>query len=160
MGFYGLAASLLVVWSIAVGAVAYSKGSASRNPEISELQAAIKASEVLAAEASDRAAKASARVVTVYKDRIKTIREVTPGEIQFVDRVIREADPSCVLPPSYRVLWDNGPAAGSKAPEGSAGTDGPPVTVAELTEATVEARRRFDENSARLEALQELIKSQ
>jgi len=160
MGFYGLAASLLVVWSIAVGAVAYSKGSASRNPEISELQAAIKASEVLAAEASDRAAKASARVVTVYKDRIKTIREVTPGEIQVVERVIREADPSCVLPPSFERLWDGKPASGGAEAGSSSGVDGAPVTVAELAEGVAEAKRRFDENAARLEALQELVRSQ
>ncbi len=160
MGFYGLAASLLVVWSIALGVVAYGKGANSRNPEIAALSAAIETSKRLAAEAEERAAQTAAKVVTVYKDRVKVIREVKPAEIQLVERVVRESDPNCILPPAMRELWDGAAAPGGEAPKDSAGTAGAPVTVAELAAGVSEARRRFEENAARLEALQEIVKSQ
>lgn len=158
MGFYVSALVVFVLSVIGAGAIGYTKGSASRNSEIAKYQAAIKASEKLAQEADERAAKVSATVVTEYRDRVKVIREYQPAQI--IERVVREADPSCVLPPSYRELWDGTTAPGSSTAESPARVDGPPVTVAELAAGTAEAKRRFAENSARLESLQAIINGQ
>lgn len=158
MGFYGTAAALFVAWSIFLGVGSYYKGRDSRTPEIAEYQAAIKASEKLAQEAEDRAAKTAAQVVTKYVDRVKVIREKVPGEIQLIE-TIRESS-NCPVPVEFVRLWDGTASPDSKAPQDSGGVDGAPVTLAEVAEAAAEARRRFEINSARLEALQEIIKSQ
>lgn len=152
MGLYGLAASLLVVWSIFLGTTAYYKGRDSRTSEVAEYQAAIKASERLAAEAKERAAETAAKVVTVYKDRIKTIREVVPGEIQLVE-VVKASN--CELPGAWRVLHDSA-ASGSAPAQDSAGT----VSPADAIETVTENYRIARETAARLEALQSLVKSQ
>ena len=152
MGLYGLAASLLVVWSIFLGTTAYYKGRDSRNPEIAEYQAAIEVSKREAAAAEKRAAETSAQVVTVYKDRIKTIREVVPGEIQLVE-VVKQSN--CELPGAWRVLHDSA-ASGSPAPQDTGGT----VSPADAIETVTENYRIARENTARLEALQSLVNSQ
>ena len=157
MGFYGLAAALAAVLCIASGAIGYSKGSASRNDEVSALSAAIKASEIVAKEATDRAEKAAARVVIQYRDKVRIVREVTPGEIQLVEVIKRDA--TCELPGSFRVLHDRA-ASGGKETEAPAGTDAAPVPAEVAAQTVAENYRIARENAARLEALQALITEQ
>ena len=152
MSFYAFAAALFIAWSAFLGITSYHKGRDSRTPEVAEYQAAIKASEVLAREATDRAEKATARVVTEYRDRVKVIREVTPGEIQLVE-VVKQS--TCELPNAWRVLHDSA-ASGGGAAESPGGT----VSPADAIETVTDNYRIARENSARLEALQTLIRSQ
>ena len=158
MGLYGLAASLLVVWSIFLGTTAYYKGRDSRSSEVAEYQAAIKASEIAAREATDRAEKAAAKVVVEYRDRVKVIEKRLPGEIQLIE-TIRETS-NCPVPDALVELWNGGTSPDGQDAKGSGGVDGAPVTLAEVAEAAAEAKRRFEVNAARLEALQEIVKSQ
>jgi hypothetical protein len=69
MGFYGLAAACVAVLCFVSGVIGYSKGSISRNAEVAEYQAAIKASEILAREAEERNGKAE----VAHEDRLKDI---------------------------------------------------------------------------------------
>lgn len=158
MGFYGLAASLVLVWSIGLGVISYYKGRDSRSDEVAEYQAAIKASEALAAEAAERADKAAARVVVEYRDRVKVIEKRVPGEIQLIE-TIRETS-NCPVPDALVELWNGEPSPGGAAVNGAPGVDGTPITLAEVAEAAAEARRRFDKNAAKLESIQRLIRSQ
>ncbi len=146
MGLYGLAVALFALAVIGAGAVGYSKGSASRNPEIATLEASIATSKELARQAERKAAETAAQVVTVYKDRVKVIRETVPGETQLVE-VIRR-DSTCDLPPSFRVLHDT--AAGSPTPQDSA----EPVGAAVAAQTIAENYRAARETAAKLEALQ------
>ena len=157
MGFYGLAAALALVACIASGAIGYGKGSASRNAEIASYQAAIKVSEKLADEADERAAKASAKVVIQYRDKVRIVREVTPGEIQLIEVIKRERLPD--LSPSFRVLHDSA-AAGSKAPENPAGTDAAPVPVEDAAETIRQNYATCRADQERLAGLQEIIRAQ
>lgn len=159
MGLYAVAFAVFISAVVGAFSIGFGKGSSSRNGEIASLTAAIETSKRLAADAEAKHEAKAAEVVTLYKDRVKTIREVTPGEVQIVERVVREAG-VCELPPSFRILWNGGAAPDSKNPKDSLGTDGAPVTVAEIAAGVAEAKRRFDENAARLEALQELVKAQ
>ena len=152
MGFYGLAGALFLAAVVGAFSIGYGKGSASRNSEIAEYQAAIEVSKRLAADAERKASEASARVVVEYRDRIKTIREVVPGEIQLVE-VVKQSN--CELPGAWRVLHDSA-ASGSAAPQDSAGT----VSPADAIETVTENYRIARETAARLEALQEIVKSQ
>ena len=157
MGFYGTAAALFVAWSIFLGVGSYYKGRDSRTPEIAEYQAAIKASEKLAQEADERAKQVSEKVVTVYKDRVKVIREKVPGETQYIEVIKR--DSTCAAPPAFRLLHDSA-ASGSQATQDSTGTDAAPVPLEVIAETVAENYRIARETAARLEALQEIIKSQ
>ena len=152
MGFYGLAGAIFLAAVVGAFSIGFGKGSASRNGEIASLSAAIEVSKRLAAEAERKASEASARVVVEYRDRIKTIREVTPGEIQLVE-VVKESN--CELPGAWRVLHDSA-ASGSPAPQDTGGT----VSPADAIETVTENYRIARETAARLEALQELVKSQ
>ena len=152
MGFYGLAGAIFLAAVVGAFSIGFGKGSASRNGEIASLSAAIEVSKRLAAEAERKASEASARVVVEYRDRIKTIREVTPGEIQLVE-VVKESN--CELPGAWRVLHDSA-AAGSAPAQDSAGT----VSPADAIETVTENYRIARENAARLEALQSIVKSQ
>jgi hypothetical protein len=158
VGFYGLAGTLLICVMVAVGAVGYSKGAASRNDEIASLQAAIETSNRLAAEAEDRAAKVSERVVVEYKDRVRVIREQAPASVELVE-VIRESPGNCLLPAEFVRVW-NGPPSGSAEAQPPAGTDGSAITLADAAAVAAEARERFEVNAARLEALQSFIRDQ
>ena len=158
MGFYGLAAALFVVSVISAFGVGYGNGSASRNPEIAEYQAAIEVSKRLAADAERKAAEASARVVVEYRDRIKVIEKRIPGEVQLIE-TIRETS-NCPVPAEFVQLWNGGSSPDSQDAQGASGVNGAPVTLAEVAEAAAEARRRFEVNAARLEALQSLVNSQ
>ena len=160
MGFYGLAAALVAALCFISGVIGYSKGSLSRNAEVAEYQAAIKASEILVKEADERAQAVSERVVIQYRDRVRTIAERVPGEIQLIEVIKRETPDTCLLPPAYRELWDGKPAEGSSTAQGSGGANGAPVTVADAAETGAEARKRFELNAAKLAALQEIIRSQ
>ncbi len=160
MGFYGLAASLFAVAVAISAAVGYSKGAASRNPEIVELQAAIEASKRIAAEWEATAAANAAKVVTVFKDRVKVIKEREPAEVQLIEVIRAETPDSCLLPPAYRELWDGRTPSDRANAEGAPGTAGAPVAVADAAETAAEARRRFELNSAKLEALQALVVAQ
>ena len=151
MGFYGTAAALFVAWSIFLGIGSYYKGRDSRSGEIAEYQAAIKASEKLAQEADERAAKVSAQVVTKYVDRVKVIREKVPGETQYIEVIKR--DSTCAAPPAFRLLHDSA-ASGSQAPQDSTGT----VSASIAAQTVAENYRIARENAARLEALQALVK--
>ena len=157
MGFYGLAASLFAVAVAISGAIGYAKGSASRNGEIAEYQAAIETSKRIAAEFEAKAAAISAKVVTVYKDRVRVIKEVTPGEIQLIEVIKR--DSTCLAPPSFRVLHDRA-AAGGPAVENPAGTDAAAVPIEDIAATFAENYRIARENAERLEALQALVSSQ
>ena len=152
MGFYGLAGAIFLAAVVGAFSIGFGKGSASRNGEIASLSAAIEVSKRLAAEAERKASEASARVVVEYRDRIKTIREVTPGEIQLVE-VVKESN--CELPGAWRVLHDSA-ASGSAPAQDSAGT----VSPADAIETVTENYRIARENAARLEALQSLVNSQ
>lgn len=158
MGFYGLAASLCVAAVIAAFGIGYGKGSASRNSEIAEYQAAIKASEIVAKEAADRADKATAREVIVYRDKVKVIEKRIPGEVQLIE-TIRETS-NCPVPVELIQLWNGEPAPGSGEAQPASGVDGAAFTLAEVAEAAAEAKRRFEVNAAKLESLQSLIRSQ
>ena len=159
MGLYAPALVVFIISIVGAFSVGYSKGSSSRNPEIAEYQAAIKVSQKLADEAEARFAAKATEVVTVYKDKVKTIREVTPGEIQVIERVVREAG-VCELPPSFRSLWDGRTAPNGQDIKDSSGVNAAPVTVADLAAGVTEARKRYQETAARLEALQGLVNSQ
>ena len=158
MGFYGLAGALFLAAVVGSFSIGFGKGSASRNSEIAEYQAAIKASERIAAEADRKAAETSAKVVTVYQDRVKVIEKRVPGEIQLIE-TIRETS-NCPVPDALVELWNGGTTPDGQDAKGSGGVDGAPVTLAEVAEAAAEAKRRFEVNAARLEALQSLVNSQ
>lgn len=158
MSFYGLAGALFIVGIVSAFGIGYGKGSASRNPEIVALSAAIEASEIAAREATDRAEKAAARVVVEYRDRVKVIEKRVPGEIQLIE-TIRETS-NCPVPDALVELWNGEPSPGGAAVNGAPGVDGTPITLAEVAEAAAEARRRFDKNAAKLESIQRLIRSQ
>ena len=158
MGFYGLAGALILAAIVGSFSVGYGKGSASRNGEIASLTAAIEVSKSLAAEAERKAAEASAKVVVEYRDRVKVIEKRVPGEIQLIE-TIRETS-NCPVPDALVELWNGGASPDGKDAQGSSGVDAAPVTLAEVAEAAAEARRRFEVNAARLEALQSLVNSQ
>ncbi len=88
------------------------------------------------------------RVVTVYKDRIKVIRE--PGEVREIE-IIRNSD--CVLPPEFRVFHDRATGEGVEAPTG-VDAAAAPVDPATVIETVRENYARARENAAQLEALQ------
>ena len=71
--------------------------------------------------------------------------------------VIRRESANCELPGAYRELWDGPPRAGSGEAEPPARVNAAPVPVADAAEAAAEAKRRFQENEARLIALQNYV---
>ena len=158
MGFYGFAAALFIAWSAFLGITSYHKGRDSRTPEIAEYQAAIEVSKRLAADAERKASEASARVVVEYRDRVKVIEKRVPGEIQLIETIRESAN--CPVPPELVQLWNGGASPDGADAKGSSGVNGAPVTLAEVAEAAAEAKRRFEVNAARLEALQSLVNSQ
>ena len=158
MGFYGLADALFLAAVVGAFSIGYGKGSASRNGEIAEYQAAIEVSKRLAADAERKASEASARVVVEYRDRVRVIEKRVPGEIQLIETIRESAN--CPVPPELVQLWNGGSSPDSQDAQGSSGVNAAPVTLAEVAEAAAEARRRFEVNAARLEALQSLVKSQ
>ena len=158
MGFYGLAGALFLASVVGAFSVGFGKGSASRNGEIASLTAAIEVSKRLAADAERKANEASARVVVEYRDRVKVIEKRVPGEIQLIETIRETAN--CPVPPELVQLWNGGTSPDGKDAQGSSGADAAPVTLAEVAEAAAEAKRRFEVNAARLEALQELVRSQ
>ena len=89
MGFYGLAGALFLAAVVGAFSVGYGKGSASRNSEIAEYQAAIEVSKRLAADAERKASEASARVVVEYRDRVSGATMTVPTERQL--KAYREA---------------------------------------------------------------------
>jgi hypothetical protein len=157
MGFYGLAAACVAVLCFVSGVIGYSKGSISRNQEVAEYQAAIKASEILAAEAEARNAKVVEVEVIKYRDRIKVITQKEPGEIQLVEVIRAEANPP--LSPAFRLLHDSA-ASGIKAPEGGPGANDPPVPVEVVAETIRQNYAACRTDQAKLAALQEIIRSQ
>jgi hypothetical protein len=153
MGFYALAIAIVFAAVVGAGAVGYAKGSASRNDEIAGYQAAISTAEARAKDykaASDAAAN-SARVV--YRDRVTTIVQEAQAAERIVEVVKREVDPNCTLPASFRELWDGKPSGSGEAQPAS----GANVPLADLAETAAEARKRFEENRAKLDALQSYI---
>lgn len=155
---YGLAIVVALGAAAGVYFKGFANGSASRNGEIVDLRTAISRSESAAKEANDRAEKASAQVQVEYRDRIKVVTKEAETRTELVEVIKRETDPNCVLPPAYRELWD-GPAkpAGSPKAQDSARTPPAPVAVADAAAAAAEAKRRFEENAAKLEALQNYL---
>lgn len=153
----GIAASILVVWSIFLGIGAYYKGRDSRADEVAQYQAAIDRANSEAREAELRASKASAKVVTEYRDRVRTITEQRPAEIQLVEVIRAEANPP--LSPSFRLLHDSA-ATGSQAAESAGGVDAAPVPVADAAETIRQNYATCRTDQARLTALQEIIRSQ
>lgn len=153
----GIAASILVVWSIFLGIGAYYKGRDSRADEVAQYQAAIDRANSEAREAELRASKASAKVVTEYRDRVRTVTERAPAEIQLVEVIRAEANPP--LSPSFRLLHDSA-ATGSQAAESAGGVDAAPVPVADAAETIRQNYATCRTDQARLTALQEIIRSQ
>lgn len=158
MGFYGLAGALFLAAVVGAFSIGFGKGSASRNGEIAEYQAAIEVSKRLAADAERKASEASGRVVVEYRDRVKVIEKRVPGEIQLIETIRESAN--CPVPPELVQLWNGGSSPDSQDAQGASGVNGAPVTLAEVAEAAAEARRRFEVNAARLEALQSLVNGQ
>ena len=157
MGIYISAAVIFAVSIMGAGAIGYSKGSASRNPEIAELSAAIQTAQALAAEADERAKAVSERVVIEYRDRVRTITEQRPAEIQLVEVIRAESNPP--LSPSFRLLHDAA-ATGSQAAENPGGTDAAPVPVADVAETIAANYATCRTDQARLAALQDIIRNQ
>ena len=158
MGFYGLAGALFLAAVVGAFSVGYGKGSASRNGEIAEYQAAIEVSQRLAADAERKAAETSAKVVVEYRDRVKVIRESAPPP-QIIEVIKHETPAGCVAPGAFRLLHDSA-ASGSPIPESAAGTDAAPVEIDAIARTVAENYRIANENAARLEALQSLVNSQ
>lgn len=153
----GIQASILAIVIALTSVIAYYKGRDSRADEIVALQSAIQASNTLAREWEDRAKTASAKVVTKYIERVKTIREEIPGEIQLVEVIRNTSD--CELPGAFRLLHDRA-ASGSADAENPAGTDAAPVPAQDAAATVAENYRIARENAARLEALQAIITAQ
>lgn len=118
--------------------------------ETDSLRLAIDRSREEADRFRSEAEKAGDRIRIEYRDRIKVIREEAPAKI--IERVVRESGNCPSLPSSFACLWNGTAASDGSCPEGSAGAT---VTVAQLAEATAEARRRFLENQAQLDAFQQ-----
>lgn len=99
------------------------------------------------AEAKEQNAEVSLKVVTVYKDKIVKIREVTP-EVQHDIQVIRESD--CKLPSMFLRLYND--AAGSQVnpPIGPDDTAACSDAIATLRSNLFASR----ENAEQLKALQ------
>ena len=157
MGIYTSAAVVAAIAIALAGMVGYAKGAASRNPEIAELRGAILAAESLARESEERAKAVSERVVVQYRDRVRTITEQRPAEIQLVEVIRAESNPP--LSPSFRLLHDSA-ATGSQAAENPGGTDAAPVPVADAAETVAANYATCRTDQARLAALQEIIRSQ
>ena len=155
MGFY---APLLVFLALALGGAfwkGYTVGVERNASEVTDLRVALNTSRAEADRAEERARETAGRVQTVYRDRIKTVREAAPPP-EVIERVIVEAKDCPAIPAAYISLWNDTPA-GSPALTNPPGAN---ATWGDLAEATVEAKRRFEENRARLDALQELVKAQ
>jgi hypothetical protein len=101
------------------------------------------------AEAKQQNAEVSQKVVTVYKDRIVKIREVTP-EVQHDVQVIR--DSGCTLPAEFVRIYND--SAGYETPT-PAGVDGPlGITCADAVEIARANNKEAREREAKLSALQ------
>ena len=157
MGIYTSAAVVAAIAIALAGVVGYAKGAASRNGEIAELSAAIQTAQALAAEADERAKAVSERVVIEYRDRVRTITEQRPAEIQLVEVIRAEANPP--LSPSFRVLHDAA-ASGSQAAENPGRADAAPVPVADAAETIAANYATCRTDQARLAALQDIIRNQ
>lgn len=157
MGIYISAAVVFAISIIGAGAIGYTKGSASRNPEIAELSAAIQTAKTLAAEADERAKAVSERVVIQYREKVRVIREPSPAEIQLVEVIRAEANPP--LSPSFRLLHDSA-ATGSQAAQGAGGVDAAPVPVEDAAETIAANYAACRTDQARLAALQDIIRNQ
>jgi len=136
----------------------YSAGSTSRNPEIVALQAAIETSKELARQAEAKAQRVRVEVQTVYKDRIKVIKEAAPPA-QIIEVIRHETPSGCVAPPSVRVLHDRA-ASGGEETNDSSGTAPAPVEIATLAETVAQNYGICNETAARLTALQTILNSQ
>lgn len=150
--------ALIAALAIVTGAYfkGHSAGSESRNGEIVALRASISAAQILAQEAEDKAAAASARTVIEYRERVKTIREVVPGETQIIE-TIRDTPDLCAAPPLFRLLH-NSAATGSELPNAATGIDAAPVPLEDIAATVADNYRIARENAARLESLQSLIR--
>ena len=154
----GLYAPLLVFLALGLAGAfwkGYTVGVDRNAAEITSLRVALDTSRAEADRAEERARETAGRVQTVYRDRIKTVREAAPPP-EVIERVIVEAKDCPAIPAAYVSMWNDTPAD-SPAPDNSPGTA---ATWGDLAEATAEAKRRFEENRARLDALQELVKAQ
>ncbi len=153
---FGLSA-LMVVGAVGLSYFkGHTAGAESREPEIVALHVAIEQAKAQAAEAEERAKQASARVVTEYRDRIVKVEKEAEVRTELVEVIRREAV-NCELPGAYRELWDGPPSAGSDPAKPAPRVNAAPVPVADAAEAAAEAKRRFEENAARLAALQNYI---
>lgn len=135
-------------------------GAESRQPEITALQLDAERQRLAAAAAEQKATEAAAKVRTVYRDRIVEVVKEAETAKELVEEVKREsaANPDCVLPPAYRELWDGPPKpADSPAAKDSARVNAAPVALADAAATAAEAKRRFQENEAKLIALQNYL---
>ena len=139
-----------------VGAKGYLLGREAREPEIVEMRLVLAAAERAAAEAEAKGKKAAAAALASYRAKASVIRVEAENTPQIVEVIRRETPADCVLPPAYRRLWDGESGSGEAAD--TARTDGTPVAVADAAQTAAEARRRFEDNSAKLEALQQLVR--
>ena len=128
-------------------------GRESREGEVIELRAQIGAAEAAANAAKEAANAAGKRAAQRVVERIRVVEAEAAQTPQIIERVVRETPADCRLPPAFRSLWD-GPSSETLLYRPS----GADVSAADLAEATVEARKRFAENAARLESLQQYVK--
>ena len=136
------------------GVKGYLYGRESREDEVVELRAGMESARRFAEEARERGEAAAKRAKAQYEAKAKTIRIEAENTTKLVEVIRRETPGDCVLPPAFSRLWD-GPGVGEAAD--SSGVDGPSVALAEVAESAAEARRRFELNAAKLEALQKLL---
>lgn len=131
-------------------------GAESRQPEITSLEQAAERQRLAALAAEQKATEAANRVRVEYRTRVETIVKEAEAAPALVEVIRRESDPNCVLPPAYRVLWD-GPGPDSPAAKDSARVNAAPVPLADAAATAAEAKRRFQENEAKLVALQSYL---
>ncbi len=96
------------------------------------------------------------RIVTVYRDRIKVVREKGEEVIRYVEKLV-PAD-SCPLPPGWRVLHDA--AAEGRIPDSPERLDAAAVSAQEAARTVATNYSTCREAAERLTSLQAWVKEQ
>lgn len=135
----------------------YRGGAKSRDAEIVALKLDSERQRLAALAAEERANEAAQKVRVEYRTKVETIIQEAEAAEKIVEVIKREADPNCVLPPAYRELWNGPDNSGGAKDKPAPRVDAAPVALADAAAAAAEAKARFEQNAARLEALQNYI---